>query len=83
MPEFAFCAKLDLLLKLLCEQAVGHLQIEDVVQILGDSRECLIPEESSALEVPGAVLLVEQHVGPLNFECAVGCGHVPGQKGFD
>ena len=25
MVEFAFCAKLDLLLTLLCEQAVGHL----------------------------------------------------------
>ncbi len=67
VAEFAFCAKHDLLLTLLCERAVGHLRIEDVVEILGNSRECLVTEALSALEVPGAVLLVEQHVEPLNF----------------
>ncbi len=82
VAEFAFCAKLDLLLTLLCERAVGYLRIEDVVKILGDSRECLVAEASSALEVPSAVLLVERHVEPLNFECVVGRGHVPGRKGF-
>ena len=82
VSEFAFCAKLDLLLTFLHEQAVSHLQIEDVVKILGDSCECLVAEASSALEVPGAVLLVERHVEPLNFECVVGRGHVPGRKGF-
>ncbi len=66
----------------LCERADGHLRIEDVVKILGDSRECLVAEASSALEVPGAVLLVERHVEPFNFECVVGHGHVPGRKGF-
>ena len=77
-----FCAKLDLFLALLCEQAVDHLQIEDVVEILGNSCECLVAEASSALEVTGAVLLVERHVEPLNFECVVGRGHVAGRKGF-
>ena len=82
VAEFAFCAKLDLLLTLLREQAVGHLQIVDVVEILGYSRKCLIAEASSALEVPSAVFLVKRHVEPLNFECVVGRGHVPGRKGF-
>ncbi len=82
MVEFAFCAKLDLLITLLREQAVGHLQIEDAVKILGNSCECLVAEASSALEEPGAVLLVERHVEPLNFECIIGRGHVPSQKGF-
>ena len=80
VSEFAFCAKLDLLLTLLCEQTVSHLQIEDVVKILGNSRKCLVAEALSTLEVPSAVLLVERHVGPLNFECVVGCGHVPGRS---
>ena len=82
LAEFAFCGILYLLLTLLCERAVGYLQIEDVVKILGNSRECLVAEASSALEVPSAVLLVERHVEPLNFECVVGRGHVPGRKGF-
>ena len=82
VAEFAFCAKLNLLLMLLREQAVGHLRIEDNVEILGNSRECLVAEASSALKVPSAVLLVERHVEPLNFECVVGCGHVPGREGF-
>ncbi len=82
VSEFAFCTKLDLFLTLLREQAVGYLRIEDVVKILGNSRECLLAEALSALEVLGAVLLVERHVEPLNFECVVGPRHVPGQKGF-
>ena len=79
--KFAFCAKLNFLLTLICEP-IGHLQIEVVVKILGDSCECLVAEALSALEVPGVVLLVEQHVEPLNFECVVGRGHDPGRKGF-
>ncbi len=59
VSEFVFCAKLNLFLTLLCKQAVGHLRIEDVVEILGDSHECLVAEALSALEVPGAVLLVQ------------------------
>ena len=82
VAEFAFCAKLDLLLTLLCEQAIGHLQIEDDVEILGNSCECFVAEASSALKVPSAVLLMDRHVEPLNFECVVGRGHVPGRKGF-
>jgi hypothetical protein len=69
VSEFAFCAKLD-------------LQIEDVVKILGNSCKFLVEEALSALEVPSTVLLVERHVEPLNFECVVVRGHVPGRKGF-
>ena len=82
VAEFAFRTKLDLFLMLLCEQAVGHLQVVDVVEILGDSLEYFVAEASSALEVPGAILLMKQHVEPLNFECVIGHGHVPRQKGF-
>ena len=82
MAKFTFCAKLDLLLTLLREQAVGHLQIVDVVEILGNGFECFVAEALSALEVPGAVLLMKRHVEPLNFECVVGRGHVPHRKGF-
>ena len=59
VAEFAFCAKFNLLLTLLCEGAVGHLRIEDVVEILGDSCGCLVAEASSALEVLVAILLME------------------------
>ena len=79
---FAFSAKLDLFLKLLSEQAVGHLQDVDVVEVLGNDLKGFIAEASSALEVPGAVLLVKRHVEPLNFECVVGRRHVPCRKGF-
>ena len=83
VAEFVFCTKLDLLLTLLRERAVGHLQVVDVVEILGDGLECFVAEASSALEVPGAVLLMKGRVEPLNFECVVGRGHVPHRKGFD
>ncbi len=82
VAKFAFCAKLDLLLTLLCERAVGHLRVEDVVKVLDNSRECLVAEASSALEVSVAILLMKRHVEPLNLECVVGRGHVPGRKGF-
>ena len=79
---FAIGTKLDLFLSLLGERAIGHLQVVDVVEVLADGRECLVAETSSALEVPIAVLLVERHVKPLNFECVVGPRHVAGRKGF-
>ena len=82
VAEFALSAKLDLFLLLLGERAIGHLRVVDVVEILADGRECLVAETSSALEVPIAVLLVERHVKPLNFECVIGPRHVAGRKGF-
>ena len=82
VAEFVLCTKLDLFLTLLCEGAVGHLRVEDVVKILGDSCECLVAEVSSTLEVPVAVLQMKGHVKPLNFECFVGRGHVAVWKGF-
>jgi hypothetical protein len=59
VAEFAFGAKLNLLLTLICEQAVDHLQVVDVVEILGDGLNGFIAEAFSALEVPGVVLLVK------------------------
>ena len=59
---------LDLLLTLLREGAVGHLRIEDVVEILGNSRECLVSEASSTLKVLVAVLQMKRHVKPLDLE---------------
>ena len=82
VAEFMLCTKLHLLLTLLCEGAVGHLRVEDVVEILGDSRECLVAEASSTLKVPVAVLLMKGHVKPLDLECVIGRGHVAGRKGF-
>ena len=82
MAEFAFCAKLDLLLTLLCEQAIGHLGVVDVVELLGNGLKCFVAEASSALEVPGAVLLMKRHIKPLNLECIVGRMHVSCRKGF-
>ncbi len=82
VAEFLLCTKLDLLFTLLREKAIGHLQVEDVVEILGDCCECLIAETSSTLEVPVAVLLMKGHVKPLDLECVVGRGHVAGRKGF-
>ena len=82
MVEFAFSGKLDLFLTLLCEQAIGHLQVEDILEVLGDGLKFFIAEASSALEVPCIVLLVKRHVKPLNFECVVGRSHVPRRKGF-
>ncbi len=67
VAEFAFCTKLNLLITLLCEGAVGHLQIEDVLEVLGDSHGCLVAEGSSALEVSVAILLMKRHVEPLNL----------------
>jgi hypothetical protein len=83
VAEFALCTKLDLLLMLLREGAVGHLRVEDVVEILGNSRKFLVAEASSTLEVPVAVLLMKGHVEPLDLECLVGRGHVAGWKGFN
>ena len=74
--------KLDLFLVLFCEQAVSHLQVLDVVEVLGDGLEGFIAEVSSALEVPCTVLRVKRHVEILDFECVVGRGHVPRRKGF-
>ena len=82
VAEFALCTKLDMLLTLLCEGTVGHLRVEDVVKILGDSPECLVAVASSTLEVPVAVLLMKGHVEPLDLECVVGRGHVASRKGF-
>ena len=82
VAEFAFHTKLNLLLTLLCEQAVGHLQVVDVVEILGNDLKCFVAEASSALEVPGVVLLMKRHIKPLNLECVVGRGHVSRRKGF-
>ena len=56
VAEFALCTKLDLPLSLLRERAIGHLRVEDVVQVLGDSRKCLVAEALSTLKVPVAVL---------------------------
>jgi hypothetical protein len=80
--EFALCTKLDLLLSLLRERAIGHLRVVDVVEILADGHECLVAEASSTLEVPVAVLQMKGHVKPLNLECVVGRRHVAGRKGF-
>ncbi len=78
MSEFGFCAKLDLFLTLLREQAISHLRIEEVVEILGDSNECLVAKALSALEVPGAVLLVERHVENHSiFSASLGPGMSP------
>ena len=82
MAEFVLGTKLDLLLSLLRERAIGHLRVVDVVEILADGRQCLVAETSSTLEVPIAVLLMKRHVEPLNFECVVGPRHVAGRKGF-
>jgi hypothetical protein len=82
VAEFALGAKLDLFRSLLGERAIGHLRVVDVVEILADGRECFVAETSSALEVLIAVLLVEGHIKPLNFECVVGPRHVAGMKGF-
>ena len=82
VAEFAFGAKLNLFLMLLREHAEGHLQVEDVVEVLGDGLKGFVTEALSALEVPCMVLLMKQHVEPLNFECIVGRGHVPRRKGF-
>ncbi len=82
VAEFVFHAKLDLLLTLLCKRANSHLRVVDVVEILGDGLECFVAESSSALEVPGAVLLMKRHIKPLNLECVVGRGHVSRRKGF-
>ena len=59
MAEFAFCAKLDLLLTLLREQAVGHLGVVDVVELLSNGLKSFVAEALSALEVQGAVLLMK------------------------
>ena len=82
VAEFAIGTKLNLLLTLLCEQAVSHLQVVDVVEILEDGLEGFIAEALSTLEVPVVVLLMKQHVETLNFECVVGRGRFPRRKGF-
>ncbi len=82
MAEFALRAKLDLLLSLLGERAIGHLRVVDVVEILADGCECLVAETSSTLEVPIAVLLMKRHIKPLDLECVVGRRHVASWKGF-
>jgi hypothetical protein len=82
VAEFRFGVKLDLFLTLLCEQAIGHLRVEDILEVLGNGLEFFVAEALFALEVPCTVLLVKRHVKPLNFECVVGRGHVPRRKGF-
>ena len=81
MAEFVFGVKHNLLLTLLSE-AVGHLHVVDVVKILSNGLEGFVAETLSALKVLVAVLLMKLHVEPLNFECAVGRGHVPRRKSF-
>ncbi len=68
VAEFALRTKLDLLLTLLRERAIGHLQVVDVVEILTDRRECLVAETSSTLEVPIAILLMKRHIKPLDLK---------------
>ncbi len=82
VAEFALGTKLDLLLSLLRERAIGHLRVVNVVEILADGRECLVAETSSTLEVPIAVLLMKRHVEPLNLECVIGPRHIAGRNGF-
>ncbi len=82
VAEFVLCTKLDLLLLLLRERAVSHLRVVDVVEILADSRDCLVAEALATLEVPVAVLLMKRHVKPLDLECVIGHRHVAGRKGF-
>ncbi len=82
VAEFALCTKLNLLLSLLRERSIGHLQVVDVVEILADGHECLVAETSSTLEVPIAVLLMKRHMKPLDLQCVVGRRHVAGRKGF-
>ena len=78
VAEFALRTKLDLLLSLLCERAIGHLRVVDVVEVLGDSLECLVAEASSTLEVPVVVLQMKGHVQPLNLVCVLlGAGMSP------
>ena len=57
--EFASGAKLDLFPTLLCERAVGHLQVEDILEVLGNGFKFFAAEASSALKVPCTVLLVK------------------------
>ncbi len=82
VAEFALRTKLDLLLSLLRERAIGHLRVVDVVEILADSQKCLVAEASSNLEVPVAVLQMKGRIKPLDLECLVGRRHVAGRKGF-
>ncbi len=82
VAEFALGTKLDLLLSLPCERAIGHLQVVIVVKIFADGCKCLVAETASTLEVPNAVLLMKRHVEPLNLECVVGPRHVAVWKGF-
>ena len=51
VTEFAPGSKLDLLLTLLCKQAIGHLQVKHILEILGNGLEFLVDEASSALKV--------------------------------
>ena len=62
VAEFAFGAKPNLFVMLLCERAVGHLRVVDVVEVLGNGLEGFITEVSSTLKVPCTVLLVKQRV---------------------
>ena len=82
VAKFVFGMKLNLFLTLLCEQAVSHVRVEDILEVLGDGLQFFVAEALSTLEVPCTVLLVKPHVKPLNFECAIGRGHVPRRKGF-
>ena len=82
VAEFAFGTKLDLLLMLLREQTVSHLRVKNILEVLGNGLKFFVAEALSTLEVPCTVLLVEQHIEPLNFECVVGRGHAPHRKGF-
>ncbi len=82
VAEFVLGTKLDLLLLLPRERSIGHLRVVDVAEILADSRECLVAETSSTLEVPIAVLLMKRHIKSLDLECVVGPRHVAGRKGF-
>ena len=59
VAEFALGTKFDLFLTLLCKQDVGHLHIEDILEVLDDCLEVFVAEASSALKVPSAVLLAE------------------------
>ncbi len=62
VAEFVFGVKPGLFLMLLCERAVGHLRVVDVVEVLGNGLEGFIAEVSSTLKVPCTVLLVKQRV---------------------
>ncbi len=67
VTHFASHALLDLTLVFLCQGTICYLQIKNVLKVLCNRLEPLIPKMSAALDVLRPVLFVKGHIKPFKL----------------